>query len=273
MRSLGRLKEFDERSRDYPVRSLVGDAPTLSTKIWDCDVWLDQGTEGACVGFSWAHELAAEPSVVEVDETYARMIYREAQKVDEWPGEDYEGTSVLAGVKIVKSFGWIDEYRWGFSLSDVLGAVVNIGPVILGTNWYEGMWDTDDDGYIWPTGSIAGGHAIMIVGYDHKRHAVLLHNSWGQSWGVDGRAWVDVTALEFLLSEQGEVCVPLVRKQIDPVPEPIPVPEPEEPEPTPIPEPEPVPEPEEPEPTPEIENPILQFFKWLLGLISSWFKK
>lgn len=264
MPSLGRRPEFDEKSRNYPIRALVGDSPELFTKIWECEAWLDQGVEGACVGFSWAHELIAEPEHVPVGEAYARMIYREAQKVDEWPGEDYEGTSVLAGVKIVKQLGWIEEYRWGFSTNDVLGAIANIGPVVLGTNWYEGMWDTDDNGYIHPTGSLAGGHAILISGYDHERQAVLLHNSWGPSWGVNGRAWVSVSDLEFLLSQRGEICVPLVRKaEDDSVVEPgvidvdVDVKEPEVD----------VEDPAEPEKV----DPITRFINWLLDLIASWF--
>jgi hypothetical protein len=266
MRSLGRLQEFDEKSRNYPVRMLLGDVPALFTKIWDCDVWLDQGTEGACVGFSWAHELSAEPSVYHVGETGAQLIYREAQQIDEWPGEDYEGTSVLAGVKIVKSLGFIEEYRWGFSLSDVLDAVVNIGPVVLGTNWYEGMWNTDQDGYIWPTGSLQGGHAIAIIGYDHERGAVLLHNSWGQSWGVDGRAWVSVPSLEFLLDNQGEACIPVVRKSeepevvdVDVIDVDVEVIEPE----VVVPDPG-----NEFSDEPEAPN----FFEWLFNLIASWFR-
>ena len=227
MRSLGRLPEFDERSRDYPIRTLLGEAPELSTKIWGINVWLDQGNEGACVGFALAHEIAAEPVVIDVVASYATMIYHEAQKVDQWPGEDYEGTSVLAGAKVVKRLGWFEEYRWGFSTTDVIESIVNIGPVVLGINWYGGMWDTDANGYIHPTGDLAGGHAIAAIGYDADRDAILLHNSWGPSWGVDGRAWLSTAALSGLLSESGEACIPLVRVDINSEPEPEPVPEPE----------------------------------------------
>lgn len=218
MKPLGRLPEFDERSRAYPIRTLLGDAPTLQTKIWDLEKWLDQGTEGACVGFSLAHEIAAEPEVGNVGNAYARMIYHEARKVDQWPGEDYEGTSVLAGVKVVRNLGWIEQYRWAFSVQDVLETLSNLGPVVLGTNWYSGMFDTNQDGYVTPTGDLVGGHAILILGYDHERQAVLLHNSWGQGWGVNGRAWLSVDDLLYLMGQQGEVCVPLVRVDLDPEP-------------------------------------------------------
>ena len=271
MRTFDRRQEFDERSREYSIRTLLGDAPTLQTKVWDIDVWLDQGSEGACVGYSFAHEIAAEPVPGDVDGQYARHIYFEAQKVDQWPGEDYSGTSVLAGAKTVATLGWFDEYRWAFSIDDALASLSNIGPAVFGTNWYEGMYDTDADGYIHRTGNLAGGHAILALGYDHEKQAVLLHNSWGPGWGENGRAWLSVEDFTTLMYEFGEFCIPLVRADINAPVEPEPVePEPVEPEPV---EPEPVePEPVEPEPQPQ-QDFITRFINWLLDLITSWFSR
>lgn len=210
MRHLGRIPEFDERSRAYPIRALATALP-LRTRIWDCSTYLDQGLEGACVGFSMSHEIAAAPVKGLVDNAYAQMVYHEAKKIDPWPGEDYDGTSVLAGVKTLQTLGWISEYRWAFSTEDVLGTLSNVGPVVLGMNWYEGMWEPDEDGYIHPTGDMVGGHAILALGYDLTKNAVRLHNSWGQNWGQNGRAWLKAEDLTRLLSEDGEACVPLVR--------------------------------------------------------------
>jgi C1A family cysteine protease len=36
----------------------------------------------------------------------------------------------------------------------------------------------------------AGGHAIVVVGYDDKRQAFQLMNSWGKEWGRDGFIWL-----------------------------------------------------------------------------------
>ena len=36
----------------------------------------------------------------------------------------------------------------------------------------------------------AGGHAMTVVGYDDRRQAFLLMNSWGRDWGIDGFIWV-----------------------------------------------------------------------------------
>jgi hypothetical protein len=41
------------------------------------------------------------------------------------------------------------------------------------------------------TGSAADdGHAVAIIGYDEKRQAVRIINSWGRGWGDRGYAWV-----------------------------------------------------------------------------------
>lgn len=36
----------------------------------------------------------------------------------------------------------------------------------------------------------AGGHAIVVVGYDEKRQAFQLMNSWGSEWGRGGFIWM-----------------------------------------------------------------------------------
>ncbi|OZA91850.1 MAG: hypothetical protein B7X76_01460, partial [Azorhizobium sp. 39-67-5] len=36
-----------------------------------------------------------------------------------------------------------------------------------------------------------GGHALAVVGYDDRRHAFRILNSWGSSWGDGGYIWVD----------------------------------------------------------------------------------
>jgi C1A family cysteine protease len=36
---------------------------------------------------------------------------------------------------------------------------------------------------------VLGGHCMVIVGYDDKRQAFLVRNSWG-SWGLNGHCWI-----------------------------------------------------------------------------------
>ena len=171
------------------------------------------------MGHAWAHELIARPVVTLVDHTYAReRIYWEAQKIDPWDGGAYpgaapfyEGTAVLAGAKVCQALGHFAEYRWAFGLRDLILAVGYTGPVVLGINWYEGMFNPDVDGFIRPTGLIAGGHALLVHGVSVSGSYVKIHNSWGPSWGQNGGAKITFTDLERLLNEDGEACIPLRR--------------------------------------------------------------
>ncbi|MBT2451265.1 hypothetical protein J7F03_30190, partial [Streptomyces sp. ISL-43] len=114
---LDRIPQPDERNNNYPIRELVTEQASLRSAGWACSSWLDQGNEGACVGFAWSHELIATPvKVKKVDASFARTIYHEAQGLDDWPGEAYSGTSVLAGAKAVAARGYMEEYRWAFGV-------------------------------------------------------------------------------------------------------------------------------------------------------------
>lgn len=220
-RTFDRRVEFDEASRQFPIRTLVAAKP-LRSYTWGCAVVLDQGTEGACVGFGWAGELAARPSVVpDVSNTMARGIYAEARTRDEWPGEDYSGTSVLAGAKVIQARGFMREYRWAFGLTDLLGAIGHAGPAVLGINWYAGMEDPDPDGFLHVSGPVEGGHAILAYSVSVPGKFVRVHNSWGDGWGNHGNAKVSWSDLERLLDEDGEACVPIGRTRY---PNPVPAP-------------------------------------------------
>ena len=51
----------DPLSREYPIRSLIGEHVDKRTRLWRPGVTLNQGAEGACVGFGWTGELLASP--------------------------------------------------------------------------------------------------------------------------------------------------------------------------------------------------------------------
>lgn len=225
---LDRVPQFDERSRGFAAIA-PDDTRNFRSYTWSCGIHLDQGREGACVGFGITHELAARPKVVLRDAAFALQLYSRARQLDEWDGEDYSGTSVLAGLKaaheLVNTRGraLINEYRWAFGIQDVLRVIGYAGPVVLGINWYEDMYDPDEHGFIHASGQIAGGHCILakavrIVRIDNSLPAtwenvdkeksyVTLHNSWGEGYGVGGDAYVSVNDLDKLLSDQGEAAI------------------------------------------------------------------
>jgi hypothetical protein len=221
-RRLDRLPQFDERSRGFAAIDAI-DTRTPRSYAWSCQKWLDQGVEGACVGYSLGHELACYPiKEVGVTNEYARQrLYWRAQQIDPWEGGSYpgatpyyEGTSVLAGLKAAQELGHFAEYRWAFGLNDLILAVGYSGPAVLGINWYEGMFDPDDRGFIHPTGQVMGGHAILCTSVSLYFKRFRLHNSWGIEWGRNGTCYVSFDDMAKLLAEGGEAALPRLRKYV-----------------------------------------------------------
>lgn len=232
---LDRIPQFDPLSRGFAAVSTELGSRPFRSYTWSCAVYNDQGREGACVGFAWSHELSARPKVIPKDESFALTVYNRAKQIDEWAGEDYSGTSVLAGIKatmeILNSEGkaYYGEYRWAFGTEDVLRVLGYKGPVVLGINWYENMYEPDADNFIHASGDIAGGHAILANGVkivkkagvtfpytlddiDQDLSFVRLHNSWGTGYGLGGDAFISVRDLDKLIHEDGEACIPVLRR-------------------------------------------------------------
>ena len=209
---LDRRVEFDEKSRQFPIRTLLlekGQAIPVSKK-WTCNVVLDQGSEGACTGFAMAHELASTPKrEKDITNEFAMKLYKLAQDNDEWEGNNYSGSSVLGAVKGAVSLGRIKEYRWAFGLDDLVLSLGHNGPAVLGINWYEGMYNPDQDNRIHVAGSLKGGHSILAIGVDVEKQEVILHNSWGKDWAKKGECRISFTDLDRLLHEDGEACIPV----------------------------------------------------------------
>ena len=211
-RKFGRIIRFDEESRKFSVRALLPETVKPRSYTWRCDLNLDQGALPACVGFSVAHEAAAWPIAVRgINNALALQVYYEAQILDDYPGEDYEGSSVLGGIKAGKKRGWYGGYRWAFSEFDLALAVGNFGPAVLGINWYSGMNEPDSKGFVTPTGALEGGHAILCNGIHIKTGVYRLHNSWSRKWGFFGDCFITRKDMAFLLKERGEACIPVTR--------------------------------------------------------------
>jgi hypothetical protein len=164
-------------------------------------------------------------------------------------------------------------------------AVLEIGPVVVGTVWTEDMFYPDRDGVIRPTGDSIGGHAYLLNGYDTQSGLFRIKNSWGHSWGIDGHAFLHINDLALLLDADGEACLALEQElpvvedpevivvpEPEVIPDPIPVPDPvPDPEPNPVPDPEPVPEPE-PEPVPE-PTPTVGWLDRFIDWVATWVAK
>jgi hypothetical protein len=215
---LDRIPHFDQRSLQFRAADALPMQRDPRTYMWDCAQILDQGQEGACVGFGWTYELIAEPfPTTGLTDDTARALYHRAKQLDDQPGEDYEGTAVLAGAKTVHEQGYLDEYRWATTFQEILVALSYRGPVVFGINWYQSMYEPGPDGILHVDGEVAGGHCILGRGLNMERQAIVLRNSWGDSWGGGGDlgkgdAYLSFTDLQRLMHESGEACVPTVRE-------------------------------------------------------------
>jgi len=181
---------------------------------------LDQGREGACTGFGLAavvnHLMRTGRYKRPADDVSARMLYVMARRYDEWPGENYEGSSARGAMKGWHKHGVCaarlfkdehkepDEEGAADSLSRPLGAyfrvnhkdlvsmhsaITEVGTLYATSMVHSGWMDvkTGDKFIKYMPGQV-GGHAFAIVGYD--RDGFWIQNSWGPGWGDGGLARV-----------------------------------------------------------------------------------
>jgi hypothetical protein len=227
-RRLDRVPQFDPGSRDYNARVRLyretgSERPPYRSYTWANRFVSNQGEEGACVGHGHGGRVVNGPVAADEDLDEDRLngwcegLYKEAQQLDEWPGTDYSGSSVLGGAKACKARGYYTEYRWAFSIEDVLLSIMYLGPVVLGISWLEGMDDPRPSGLVRATGAVRGGHCIRARGVRLRAQlpgeigtlaVVRLTNSWGRGYGVNGDVYLPVEDLEALLGLDGECCVP-----------------------------------------------------------------
>ena len=183
---------------------------------------LDQGKEGACTGFGLAavlnfldkkrQLLGAQPR----GPVSARMLYEMARKFDEWPGEDYSGSSCRGAIKGWQNMGVCEDSSWPYKvddpgylsleaakqarfnkpgayyrlspiLADYHAAIHETGAIFVSARVHKG-WSKPDitSGEIIPHGQHLGGHAFAIVGYNQR--GFWVQNSWGEEWGRSGLA-------------------------------------------------------------------------------------
>ncbi len=180
---------------------------------------LDQGKEGACTGFGLAtvaHVLLRQRQVApDAERVSSRMLYELARRYDEWPGEDYAGSSARGAMKGWHHHGVCSRELWpdsvagpGEPLTDVraedardrpLGAYYRVNHkdvvalhsalaearVLFASALVHTGWQAvEADGEIAFSDQQRGCHAFAIVAYD--RRGLWIQNSWGPDWGRGG---------------------------------------------------------------------------------------
>ncbi len=209
----------DIRDRMYEP-ALVQLQPQIDNR--DGITILDQGKEGACTGFG----LAAVINLLNLKKrdlqfkASPRMLYEMAKNHDEWPGEDYAGSSCRGAIRGWKNMGVCSENDWPYTENEVgeltidrakaarfctVGAYYRLRPEIcdyhaalnevgaifvsadVHAGWFSPRVGKEPElAVITPANTIEGGHAFAIIGYNNQ--GFIIQNSWGTKWGSKGCA-------------------------------------------------------------------------------------
>jgi len=213
---LGRHIEHDPQSRAFALEPDALAQPV--TKVWARHgAIFDQGDLGSCTGNAMAGVINTDPFFLPgrvLTEDNAVAIYEAATRLDRVPGSyppNDTGSSGLAAAKAAKRMGLIPSYKHAFSLHGTLMALGQ-GPVIAGINWYDSFDQPSGMGAlveISADATVRGGHEIEILEVHVDARLVRIANSWSDQWGDHGYFTMGWSTLERLLSEGGDVTVPL----------------------------------------------------------------
>ena len=131
-------------------------------------------------------------------------IYYQCKVIDGEP-EQEDGTWVRSAAKDMVKLSRMDEYYFASNVDEIASWLRAYGPVIVGMDWYEDMFEPDSKGYVHVGGQLAGGHCWLILG-QASNGDFICQNSWGKGWGLGGRFMVMYDDMAELLSEDGEAC-------------------------------------------------------------------
>jgi len=75
-------------------------------------------------------------------------------------------------------------------------------PIMIGALIDQGLHQLRGQA-IWKrkAGKSLGGHALVLVGYDDRRRAFKVMNSWGPDWAAGGYGWIDYTYFRKVVRE------------------------------------------------------------------------
>ncbi|SPF48491.1 Putative cysteine peptidase (modular protein) [Syntrophobacter sp. SbD1] len=68
----------------------------------------------------------------------------------------------------------------------IKSALTTYGPLVTTMNVYADFYYYTGGVYSYTSGTLEGGHAILIIGYDDNNQYFIVKNSWGTGWGEAG---------------------------------------------------------------------------------------
>lgn len=187
-----------------PTPVPIPSAAVLWTK--DSDPTLDQADTGHCTGFGSSQYRNTNPVNDDVGNDEGHATYYRLKVIDGEPKAE-DGSSVHSVATDLVNRGRIKTYAWTTSAATMSQWVLLHGSLIIGIDWYDGMFTPSASGLIAPTGALAGGHCLVVAGYDPSSHMFALLNSWGSAWGNAGYCYITDTNLQKLMSASGAECM------------------------------------------------------------------
>jgi C1A family cysteine protease len=180
----------------------------------------DQEQRGTCVAFAVtaAHEIARAEGAAVAEDLSEEALFWGCKLID---GNWNSGTRFASAAAALAATGQPPEAIWPYEprrgagipyepsgapgedwhkssmalasavLASVREAIDTGRPVVLGLTVFDTLYVPSAAGRIDapPAGSPSRGrHAVLAVGHDAG--ALLIRNSWGRSWGLNGYAWL-----------------------------------------------------------------------------------
>lgn len=219
------LRQSAPDKRDHIYQRLNNDLkPKVDLRQFDSLVE-NQMDLGSCVGNAITNSFELETKRLYPDsfvDLSRLFVYYNARLLDGTVDSD-EGTTIRSALAACNHFGLCTEKLWPYEISkfakkptpicyrdgsyrlvkeykslagleDILDAVNNSYPVVIGTYLYENFMSLDKDSPVVQSpgynDNYIGSHAMVILGYDLEKQELLAKNSFGVEWGANGYCYI-----------------------------------------------------------------------------------
>lgn len=191
----GRTYVPDERDRFY-AGSMVHKATYERSKYWPAP-FFEGGQDKFSVGVAWYHWwLSNRNKIRPLEQPLTPYDFYRAGTSTE-----YEGSTIRGGARLLREGKHIQGYYWANETAELANYLLNFGPVVVGSSWYEGMMVPDrETGIITKSGEYQGEHAYVVDGINLRTGIVRIKNAWGKGWGLEGHGYIDLDEFDELFS-------------------------------------------------------------------------
>lgn len=231
---LGRHIHHDSRSRAFALPEADVD-DLLEVRHTPYIGVLDQAQIGSCTGNAGVATIYRAPYLAGTGTVWyyppteegAIHLYSDTTHIDPFPGAyppQDTGSDGLSIAKILQQHQIISGYLWAFTITSAL-VELQARPLMTGIPFLNSMFDTDPSGHmkIMKGSGWAGGHELCVDEYRPPVGATPAMvggpNSWGTTWGDQGRWLLTVEEWEWLLSLDGDVTALVPNDEPAPVPD------------------------------------------------------